>query len=292
MMLMTEAPTDLLTDPGPGYGSELEWEEFDRVAALPAGAWTTVAIDVDVRSLPTNGLPAYLEACAKAQAFAAAKLAAGVAEFASRADADSVEATVALALREPIGAAQRRIWWCSRLRRRLPAFFAAFTVGDLTEAHAVRLVEATGTVDDPELLAQVQQRTLAHLGRKTAAELHRYVSRLLTRLDPDGAQRRARAARDDTDVTLQPQQDGMALVCAQLPAEDAVTVKSAADAYAATAKNAGDPRRTGVLRGELLARLCSDYLTGTLATGIGPAPRAGGRPIEIGITVDLATALG
>ena len=35
MMLMTEAPTDLLADPGPGYGAELEWEEFDRVAALP-----------------------------------------------------------------------------------------------------------------------------------------------------------------------------------------------------------------------------------------------------------------
>src|SRR5947209_7906484 len=194
MMLMTEAPTDLLADPGPGYGAELEWEEFDRVAALPAGAWTAVAVDVELR-------------------------------------------------------------------------------------------------------AQVQQRTLAHLGRKTAAELRRYVSRLLTRLDPDGAQRRARAARDDTDVTLQPQPDGMALVCAQLPVEDAVTVKSAADAYAATAKNAGDPRRTGVLRGELLARLCSDYLTGTLGPlagqgGLGGAPRAGGRPIEIGITVDLATALG
>src|SRR5437588_1427030 len=291
MMLMTEAPTDLLADPGPGYGSELEWEEFDRVATLPAGAWTAVAVDVDVRSLPTNALPSYLEACAKAQAFAAAKLAAGVAEFAARADADSVEATVALALREPIGAAQRRIWWTSRLRRRLPAFFAAFAVGDLTEAHAVRLVEATGTVDDPDLLAQVQQRTLAHLGRKTAAELHRYVSRLLTRLDPEGAQRRARAARDDTDVTLQPQPDGMALVCAQLPAEDAVTVKSAADAYAATGEEAGDPRRTGVPRGELLTRLCSEYLTGTVASlaGLGGLPRAGGRPIEIGITVDLAT---
>ena len=290
MMLMTEAPTDLLAAPDVSC-AELEWEEFDRIRSLPAGAWTAVAVDVDPGSLPTNALPAYLEACARVQAWAAARLACGVAELAARPDADSVDATVALALRESIGSAQRRIWWASRLRRRLPRFLAAFSVGDLSEWQAISLVEATSRVDDADLLDEVQTRALAHLGRKTARELSRYVTRLLARLDPAGAQRRAREARDDADVTLHPRDEGMACVVIDAPVEDGLVIKAAADAYAANAKSNGDPRKIGVLRAELLRRLCDGYLAGDLAT-FGAAPRAGGRPIEVAVTVDLQTALG
>lgn len=81
------------------------------------------------------------------------------------------------------------------------------------------------------------------------------------------------------------------MVVVDAPVEQALPVKHAADAYAATCKAAGDTRRIGVLRAEGLARICSDYLTG-VATATGTAPRAGGRPIEIGIVVGLDTALG
>jgi hypothetical protein len=78
--------------------------------------------------------------------------------------------------------------------------------------------------------------------------------------------------------------------------EQALIVKHAGDAYAATAKAAGDPRRIGVLRAEGLARICGNYLTGTPSTGTAPgaagAPRAGGLPVEVGIVVGLRTALG
>ena len=46
-----------------------------------------------------------------------------------------------------------------------------------------------------------------------------------------------------------------------------------------------------MLRAEGLARICSDYLAGE-TTVAGTAPRAGRRPIEIGIVVGLETALG
>ena len=110
------------------------------------------------------------------------------------------------------------------------------------------------------------------------------IRRTLTRLDPAGAQDRARKAREQADVTLLPGEDGMSTVVVDAPVEHALPVKSAADAYAATAKAGGDTRRIGVLRAEGLARICTDYLTG--ATTTGAAPRAGGRPIEIGIVID------
>jgi hypothetical protein len=75
------------------------------------------------------------------------------------------------------------------------------------------------------------------------------------------------------------------------PVEEALIVKTAADAYAASRKAGGDPRRIGVLRCEGVARMCGDYLTGATVLD-GAAPRAGGLPVEIGIVVGLPTALG
>ena len=73
------------------------------------------------------------------------------------------------------------------------------------------------------------------------------------------------------------------------PVDDAALVKTAVDAYAAAAKSCGDDRPVGVLRAEAPTRWASQYLTG-LADG--HVPKAGGRPIEVGITLGLRTALG
>jgi hypothetical protein len=82
----------------------------------------------------------------------------------------------------------------------------------------------------------------------------------------------------------------MATTTIEGPVEEALIVKNAADAYAATCKTAGDERRIGVLRSEGLARICGDWLRGLSATGA--IPRSGGLPIEIGVVVGLDTALG
>jgi hypothetical protein len=91
-------------------------------------------------------------------------------------------------------------------------------------------------------------------------------------------------------VLLHPDEDGMADVVLHAPVEQAALVKTAADAYAAAAKNAGDPRRVGVLRVEGVARMAGAYLDGHLP-GMS-APRCGGLPIEVGVVVGLRTALG
>jgi hypothetical protein len=192
---------------------------------------------------------------------------------------------VALALSEPLAVAQKRIARARRLRAGLPLFKRAFARGDLSDYDVDQLVHATAGCNDADVLTRVQEQTLARRAGKTAKELRRYATRVLTRLDPAVAQKRARQARDDADVTVQPLDDGMARVVVDAPVEDAQIVKAYTDAYAARAKNTGDPRRTGVLRVEGISRLCADALMHERST-------TGGRPVEIGIVIGVDTALG
>ena len=89
-----------------------------------------------------------------------------------------------MALREPLRLAQTRIYRALRLRNLLPAFKRAFHRGDLSEYDVAQLVDATSCTDDPEILARVQESTLANLRGQSGAQLRRYARRLLDRLDP------------------------------------------------------------------------------------------------------------
>jgi hypothetical protein len=272
----------------------LDGELLGALDEAPPGVWLAEMLEaVDRTKLTTFELPAYLRMCSRMQAWAAAQLAAGVAELASRPDAVGPDKDIALALQEPVGAAQRRLWWSKRLRRMLPGVWRRMAAGDLSERHVVRLVEVTGTVNDPELMAKIEERVLPAVGKKTADELARVARDALKRLDPTGVQRRAKAARAEADVEFYPDPDGegMGDVVIHAPIEDATIIKTAVDAYAASAKAGGDPRPIGVLRAEAPARWASHYLTGT-SSDRRSAPTAGGRPIEIVITLPLRTALG
>jgi hypothetical protein len=267
---------------------------LESLEHVPAGPWLAAAIDdIDLNTLSEWDLPAYLRACSRVKAWAAARESECIAELACRPEGFGADKEVALALREPVGASQRRVYYAKRLRRLLPETRRLFLRGDLTEKHVDAVVEATSGVDDAELLGAVEDKAVSSAAGRagTARELHRATRRALTRLDPAGAQDRARKAREQADVTLVPGDDGMSTVVVDAPVEQALPVKSAADAYAATCKAGGDRRPMGVLRTEGLARICCDYLAG-VSTTTPATPRAGGRPIEIGIVVGLETALG
>jgi hypothetical protein len=292
MFLMVECPDQLFTDgliPAVMTGAGVRLEAVEDV---PAGPWLAAVLDgIDPRSLSEWDLPAYLRAAARMQAWSAARVSDGVAELASRPGAFGADKEVALALNEPVGAAQRRIHHARRLLRLLPTTRRLFRAGAVSEKQADAIIEATSGVEDADLAAAVEDKVLTAQGAlaKTARELARAARQALTRLDPAGAEDRARAAREEADVVFIPGEDGMATTALQGPVEEALIVKSAADAYAATCKASGDERRIGVLRSEGLARICGDYLRGFSG---GQAPRSGGLPIEIGIVVGLDTALG
>jgi len=292
MHLTTEAPDELLYGgviPGTFTGDGCVLEAVEDIAA---GPWLAIVLDsINVSALTSWEMPAYLRACGRVEAWAAARKTEGVVELSSRPDAGA-DKEIAMALREPVGAAQTRIHFSGRLRRLLPRTWRLFRAGALSEKHAMAVARGTGGCDDPETLAQVENRVYSRQGAlgRTPADLRRDMRDALTRVDPAGAQQRARAAREQADVALYPDEDGMADVVVHAPVEQAALIKGAADAYAAAAKSAGDTRRIGVLRADGLARMAGSYLDGT-ALG-GSVPRSGGLPIEVGIVVGLRTALG
>jgi hypothetical protein len=294
MFLMVDCPDELFTDaaiPAVMTGAGVRLEEVEDV---PGGPWLAAVLDtVDPGSLSEWDLPAYLRACARMQAWAAARVSDGVAELASRPGGFGADKEIGMALREPVGAAQTRIHHARRLRAMLPTTRRLFRSGAINQAQADAIVEATSGVQDPALAKAVEDRVLTAPGAlaKGAKELKRMARRALTRLDPAGEQDRARAAREDADVVFHPGDDGVAATVIEGPVEETLIVKTAADAYAASRKAAGDPRRIGVLRCEGIARMCGDYLTGATVMD-GAAPRAGRLPVEIGIVVGLPTALG
>ena len=293
MLMMTEVPDEVvLVDVPPTPMSSRDGEVLRELLDQPPGPWMTLVIDaINPATLPAFDLPEYAQAVAKAQAWLAAKQVDAVLALSRSPVLDSPDADLAVALCEPIGAAARRRWVVHRLVTMLPATRAALGAGELSERHVGALVEATARITDPILAGQVEARVLAHAAGKTPTELARHARDVIRQLDPDGAQQRAKAAREtDTDVIVEPHgEDGMSTLVAPGPVEDNLTVKAATDAYAAGRKAAGDPRRIGQLRHEGLRVMAEQYLTGS---GSAATPTAGGRPVEIGITVDLRTALG
>jgi hypothetical protein len=294
MFFTVDCPDELFTDaaiPAAMTGAGVRLEAVEEV---PAGPWLATVLDtVDPGSLSEWDLPAYLRAAARMQAWAAARVSEAVAELASRPGGFGSDKEIGMALREPVGAAQTRIHHARRLRTMLPTTRRLFRSGALNDKQADAIIEATSGVTDPALAKAVEDRVLTRDGAlaKGAKELKRMARQALTRLDPEGEQDRTRAAREDADVSFHPGEDGVAATVVEGPVEEALIVKTAADAYAASRKAGGDPRRIGVLRCEGLARMCGDYLTGATVLD-GAAPRAGGLPVEIGIVIGLPTALG
>jgi hypothetical protein len=126
-----------------------------RSRTYPAGPWLAAFVEsIDVTTLTDWDLPAYLRAAARVQAWASSLVAEGVAELASRSGEFGADKEVALALREPVGAAQRRIWMARRLRR-LPTLRRLFRAGAVNEKQVGEFIEATGRVQDADLLATV-----------------------------------------------------------------------------------------------------------------------------------------
>src|SRR3954453_19114970 len=161
MFLMVECPDELFTEAeipavmtGPGV-------RLEAVEDVPAGPGVAALLDeVDPRKLSEWDLPAYLRACARLQAWAAARVSDGVVELASRPGGFGADKEVALALREPVGAAQRRIHHAKRLRQLLPSTRRLFRWGAISERQADAMVEATSTVGDPDLAAAVEGTVL------------------------------------------------------------------------------------------------------------------------------------
>src|SRR3954468_2925097 len=110
MFLMVDCPDELFADGGIPAAMTGAGVRLEAVEEVPAGPWLAAVLDsVDPRELSEWDLPAYLRASARMQAWAAARVSEGVAELASRPGPFGSDKDIGMALREPVGAAQRRI---------------------------------------------------------------------------------------------------------------------------------------------------------------------------------------
>jgi Domain of unknown function (DUF222) len=175
----------------------------------------------------------------------------------------------------------------------------ALAAGRLTTRHALVIIDELGPAcDDVDLVTRVQRQVLTDLDEVTPGMLRSKVKRALARLAPDRVRESARRTREGREVTCRPLPNGMALIGAYLPAEDATAFMAAVDAAAAAHKtdHPGDARTLPQLRADALAEigwtaLATGYLTGD---PFGPrlAGTRTGHPVTVHVTVSLATVLG
>jgi hypothetical protein len=181
------------------------------------------------------------------------------------------------------------------LEHRLPATGAAFSGGRIDAARAELVVEECRHLDD-HAANTVESALAAPLVDDVPASLRRRLRRRVAAIDPAACAARRRRAEADRFVRIQPLDDGMALLTALLPAEQAATIDAALEAAARAARldDPTDDRTLAQLRADLLTwPFAQALLTGVLA---GPSDqrlaRHRGRRPQIQVTVGLTTLLG
>jgi hypothetical protein len=146
----------------------------------------------------------------------------------------------------------RRAW---TLRESLPATRAAMAAGELDERRANVLADVLAYTD-PTIAWMVEARLLPQAAGLSLTRLKEQAIALLLELDAEAVDRGRRQATASADVRTYPSfQDGMAVLTADLPAEEAAACYALIDSLAKMLKADGDPRPIGALRAAVLAML-------------------------------------
>ena len=146
--------------------------------------------------------------------------------------------------------ARRALIW----RDKLPATFALLRRGELDERRAGKLAEVLAHAA-PELTRQVEARLLPQARELSPGKLGARALQLLAELDAQAGQARHAEAAKAADVRAYPTADGMAVLAAEMPAEQVAACHAIIDELARMAKADGDDRPIGQLRAEMLQLL-------------------------------------
>jgi hypothetical protein len=139
-------------------------------------------------------------------------------------------------------------------RQNLPATYTALAEGELDLARAAALADVLGTTA-PELARAVEALLLPGAGDLSVARLRARAVELLLERDDAAAEARRAEAKRRADVFVQPGQDGMATLGAELSADEAAQAYALIDQLARLAKTDGDERPIAQVRVELFSLL-------------------------------------
>ncbi|MPY97218.1 MAG: DUF222 domain-containing protein [Actinophytocola sp.] len=185
---------------------------------------------------------------------------------------------VGLALAMGYHQADRQIELATQITRRFPRLLASLERGDIDATKAAKVVE-TGALLSDEHADQLDADMEPLLHGRDAAAIQRSARYRVDKLDPDGAAERVRRCREDRRVELRFAENGMADLCAYLPAETACAIYGRIDAIAKSNKTRRDDRSLDAIRADVLTEL----LLGT---------RHSYRHVHIQVTVPVTTLLG
>lgn len=104
----------------------------------------------------------------------------------------------------------------------------------------------------------VEGAVLQRAATQTPGQLRAATRRAVLRVDPEAARHRHTRERQERNVRLEPEPDGMATLSEYLPAADARGVYASADEHARRAKQTGDERSMDARRADALVDLVLD----------------------------------
>jgi hypothetical protein len=153
----------------------------------------------------------------------------------------SAYAEIALALGIAERTSDARVATACELVERLPATVAAMRAGQVTLPRARVLLEETVHLNSEQRLV-VEGTLLPKAPALTPGNLRRSTRRLVEKIDAEALLKRTAAAKADRWVRRWELPDGMAELCAQLPAQDAAAIFGVIDELAHAAQAPDDPR--------------------------------------------------
>ncbi len=185
---------------------------------------------------------------------------AAVAEFTARNSEDCVAEFAADQLAYELhltnASAAAQMDYASTVASRLPASFAALHAGTIHPVH-LRIIEDVTRVLSPEDAAKADAVLAEVAGSLTYGKLRSVASRLALELDPDSAERRKQAARQDAHVRPFREESGNAgMVARELPPDEVLASWQHVEQRALDLRAAGVP---GTLQ-ELRVRAYLDLL--------------------------------
>jgi hypothetical protein len=195
-----------------------------------------------------------------------------------------VHAEIAAGLTWTMRAAGDRLHFAKELLHRLPNVHAAMCQGLLDYPKVNRMLTGVRDVTDLDLARRVVDTILADAPRLTTQQIAGRIRRLIAKLDPDAAKRRAERATKQRHVSAGTDEDGTCWIAAHgIPAGPAAAAMERIDSCARAARRNGDTRTLEQLRADCFIGL----LDGTW-DGPPPAYRTG----VVELTVPLTTLMG
>ncbi|MFW3168616.1 DUF222 domain-containing protein [Geodermatophilus sp. CPCC 206100] len=140
------------------------------------------------------------------------------------------------------------------LVERLPAVWSELYQGHLDLRRARVLADLLGEVS-PATAAAVLAAVLPGAAARTAPQLRERTRRVLARVDADAAELRRRNAARRADVRVQPVDEGLSALVAELPTPAAHACADAVRTYADLQRAGGDDRPIGVIRAAVVQDL-------------------------------------